>query len=317
MGFTVDEGRTYPVNVEVRNQTTRAGEPVEATLGVGIAASLETIPMDLIPAQVIPYTFGPNEPKVFTFDLLIPVGTAGQSGTIKVWVEVRGAELASELTELTVSGVHAMPPFPDEPPLPAPGVGLPTEEEIKAVKATVRYRLDNLWWDLCAAVHYTDEMNEASGLALQPLWDLEERFTVEINQIFNQCLAQSNYVELQMELEALNDIQAQIMNAYILANQTHYVHSDGFLYDRATGEIRGHITDVMSAELKEAYFMYNCTPLPLHNQVSCPLLLSQIQALVASIQQVNGACQTLQAPMVRQKAELYFGFWYCGFPLGF
>jgi len=79
--FDLIEGETYTLNVHVTNQSTRAGEPCEATLTVRTTVN---IPDDgfLIPPTTETYSFGPGELHTFSYTLSIPLGYGGLTGAI-------------------------------------------------------------------------------------------------------------------------------------------------------------------------------------------------------------------------------------------
>ena len=117
----------------------------------------------------IALTEGGNEINIGLVLLEVPVFTCPHCG----------AEFATE-AELNA---HIAIAHPTEPPLPSPGTGVPTEAEVEAVKAVVRYRLDNLSFDVCASIHFTEEMNRAVEYAIAPLKPLEDRYVAEMDAI--------------------------------------------------------------------------------------------------------------------------------------
>ena len=311
-GFTVDEGKTYLVRLEVRNRTTKAGVPVEATLSIGISVYLETVPMVLIPEQVTPYNFGPNQARNFPFDMTVPAGTSGQSGTIKAWVSgPDGVEIASVLEELIISGIHAMPPFPNEPPLPTPMTGMPTAGEIAAVKATVKYRLDHLWFDPCAAVHFTEEMNTAITLSMEPIEALQVRIQAESDRVGDACLTEAGYWELLAEMEALNTLWHKIAFFTVpgapppsLPAGLYVVTSpNGMVYDLQGQPTGKHVTDYMTEEMREAYFQYQCFYLGgLSGQISCNNMWYAVEGLSKTLASITEACYQQQLTITKVMA---------------
>lgn len=98
----VVEGKSYLVRLTVTNQSTKAGLPVEAVLGVGISA---TTPWEiLISAQESDEYFGPNETRSFDYSMTIPVGTGGQVGLLTAWVDdPTGIAIASATEDVVIT----------------------------------------------------------------------------------------------------------------------------------------------------------------------------------------------------------------------
>jgi len=221
---------------------------------------------------------------------------------------------------LTGSFVAVMPgpPIEGEPPLPEPGTGVPTEEEIAAVKATVRYRLDHLWFDPCADIHYTEEMNQAMTLTLQPIWDLQERYSQEMERVYNECLAehQDELDELRERLEYLGWIRQEMAEAPGRWGSV-IIASDGSVYAPYTGEYLGKVWDTMNPEARDYFLDHGGTWYAAYAVLYCPALDNEIQAVAAQQSAIGEECYQRQLPLVRARDELYYGYWYCGFPLGY
>ncbi len=99
---TLKEGESYTVRVTVTNQSTRAGVPVEATLGVGITSVTE-LGYVLIPGQESSEHFAPNETKTFDYTMDVP-SDIGQSGSIVAWVtDPAGADIVSATERFTIT----------------------------------------------------------------------------------------------------------------------------------------------------------------------------------------------------------------------
>lgn len=110
--FTLTEGESYIVRVTVTNQSTRAGMPVEATLGVGITSVTE-LGYVLIPGQESSEHFAPSEISTFDYTMDIPTNV-GKSGSIVAWVtDPAGADIVSAIEHFTIT--------PEEIPAITPG----------------------------------------------------------------------------------------------------------------------------------------------------------------------------------------------------
>lgn len=101
---TVNEGGSYPVRLTITNQSYKAGLPVEAVLGVGIAAGTESI--SLIPPQLSSEYFAPNETRTFSYTMIVPSGSSGQLGTITAWIEAPTGLVLASVSE----GITIVPP---------------------------------------------------------------------------------------------------------------------------------------------------------------------------------------------------------------
>ncbi|MBA7650301.1 hypothetical protein ES703_58104 [subsurface metagenome] len=101
----VAAGESYVVRLTVLNQSTRAGEPVGATLGVGISAATKLT--TLIPAQVSSEYFAPNETRTFDFNMPVPAGTGGETGLISAWVDdPTGKAIASATEDVVIVEIY-------------------------------------------------------------------------------------------------------------------------------------------------------------------------------------------------------------------
>lgn len=104
---TVIEGKSYSVRLSVTNQSTRAGLPVEATLGVGISAATEWT--GLIPIQVSSEYFAPGETRTFDYTMAVPVGAGGETGQITAWVEdPTGLAIASATEDVVIAPAEVL-----------------------------------------------------------------------------------------------------------------------------------------------------------------------------------------------------------------
>jgi len=93
-------GETYQVKLTVTNQSTKAGVPVGATLGVGIFAMAGVM---LIPKRVDQEYFGPGQTREFTYSMTVTEEASGP-GAITAWVEdPSGKEIAKAIADILVT----------------------------------------------------------------------------------------------------------------------------------------------------------------------------------------------------------------------
>lgn len=98
----VIEGKVYVITLTVTNQSTKAGMPVEAVLGIGISAATEFT--TLISPQLSSEYFSANETRVFEYAMSVPIGAGGQGGVITSWVEdPTGLAIASATEDLVIA----------------------------------------------------------------------------------------------------------------------------------------------------------------------------------------------------------------------
>jgi len=105
---TITEGKSYVVRVTVTNQSTKAGVPVEATLGiVFVSATAYEI---IAPRQEKQESFAPGETKTLDFPMDIPTGLTGREGVIYVEVtDPTDIVIASDTKDLIIEA----PPIGD------------------------------------------------------------------------------------------------------------------------------------------------------------------------------------------------------------
>jgi len=105
---TVLEGESYPVRVTVTNRSTRAGEPCETDLAVEIEGS--TYYTTLIPTQRIAEHFDAGQAKAFTYSMNVPMGSGGETGSIRTRVFAPDGSLIAAAEEpITIQEVVAPP----------------------------------------------------------------------------------------------------------------------------------------------------------------------------------------------------------------
>lgn len=335
MTKTVDEGQSYTLRVGVSNTSTRGGVRVAASLRLGVSVKLETKPLVLIPSQIITYNFGATEEHFFDFPLNIPIGFSGASGTMDAWLERPDATVIGGHTyeALVVSGIHAMPPFPGEPPLPPAGTGVPTATEVAAVKATIAYRFQHLWFDVCAGLNYTAEMSQALVLSQAPMQPLVDRYTAELNRIsdvwhaandtqLNAWKAQMTELARQMSvfIAGFNSAMAAIppygvqysanqpLNTVLVVDLSRVVNG--------LNPTVGYFTDFMSAESATIAIQWQCS---IYDGGPAYVKLDQAYQSYSTLwQNKMGELAQLQltTQRVRDTLRLY-GVWYCGFSLGY
>ncbi len=100
------------------------------------------------------------------------------------------------------------------PELPTPGTGVPTDEEVNAVKAVVRYRLEHLGFNVCADQHFTDQMNQATTLAMAPIASLQARYQTEIDRILALILTDPDYLGALAEVKRLQQLFTTVNAEY-------------------------------------------------------------------------------------------------------
>lgn len=106
MSYQLMIGETYTIKVTVTNQTTRGGQPWEADLTVGIAASVSDgfATIELIPSAETTSHFAPASSLPFTFPMSVPSTAAGMTGGISVGVrDPFGKLLDSENVEVIIA----------------------------------------------------------------------------------------------------------------------------------------------------------------------------------------------------------------------
>lgn len=105
----ITEGVPYLVRLTVTNQSTKAGIPVEATLGVGVSSVADST--ILIPEQVAGEYFAAGETRTFDYDMVAPPGSGGQSGVITAWVKDPAGRVIAQATEDVIILAVIVPPF--------------------------------------------------------------------------------------------------------------------------------------------------------------------------------------------------------------
>lgn len=328
MAFTVDENKPYTAVLSIMNTSRKGGVPVAAVLIVGLHIYLETKPMDLIPKASASISFGPNETKNIPYPFVVPAGVSGASGTIQAWIEFpNGKQLAPLMEELIISGVHAMPPFVGEPALPPAGIGVPTAEEVTAVKATIRYRFEHLWFDTCAGLHYTTEMGQALSLSVAPMDPLITRYTAEIKRIGDQYMIDhkveydalaASYTELNRQIDVLVAGFNSAIQAISAAGYAY--NSDGQVVDiYHTGlpvpRPQGLFVNWLSGEAQTLWIKWGCGFY--EGDISYVNLDEARQAASGQIQMFYGRQYAAQLPTLRTRGLLSYRVWYCGFSLGY
>lgn len=101
---TVTEGESYSVKLTITNQTTSAGIPEEATLTIGIEATV--LSEVLIPAQERAEYFSAGQTRSFSYTMNVPPGLGGYSGSIIAAVmDPTGVILAQATEPLVVEAL--------------------------------------------------------------------------------------------------------------------------------------------------------------------------------------------------------------------
>jgi len=102
----LEEGESYTIVLTVTNQTTKAGTPWEASLGVGIHVFVDSI--DLIPPDFrYGEYFAPGQTREFSWPLDIPLDIGARSGSINASVlDPDGRRIASDIKPLNIIAVE-------------------------------------------------------------------------------------------------------------------------------------------------------------------------------------------------------------------
>lgn len=234
----------------------------------------------------------------------------------EVTVKPGNNEISVELEVLEV------PPEEEEPPLPTPGIGMPTDEEIEAVKATVRFRLDHIGWGVCADIHYTPEMNNLLLKAIAPLEALKVRIGEETIRRKEECLGDS--------VEQWRATRSEIIRRWQLCLNFDYRKycpcgfRYGYCYDwDKTGvwmcnefnlATRRPIEEVLRIAGIWEYWVEGGCHMGEYQPV-CTKYWDRIQGLDSGMSLKQDQCR--QDGLIRKGAMLDYAYWYCGFPLGY
>lgn len=231
-----------------------------------------------------------------------------------------------------------VPALPAEPPLPPPGTGMPTDAEIEAVKATVRYRLDHLWFDPCAGI-YPPGGNEAVLEAVKPIRDLQARVNAEIARIQGEeaeavaewYAKEAYYDEINREFGKLNinyfrEYIKEIYDAFKVAISC----PDGLgvrvyktLGDLRAGIIlyKGYVYDFLTPEQKALVDKWGATFVKSYLHPVCSYFswaaYNAAKSAFAEAQAIGREYQARWKPLIRVHDELRMDYWYCGIPLGY
>lgn len=266
-------------------------------------------------------------------DVRLPVAMPAAEGTYHVYVDVS----VEDLLIGAYQAVEDVVVIPGEPPLPPPGTGVPTEAEIEAVKATVRYRLDHLWFDPCAGI-YPPGGNEAVLEAVKPIEDLQARVNAEIARI--QAEEREAVAEWYAEEDRLDAIQAKFyainydffverINACSISTSGRLSwkcvapdgrygcpnpdglwwrseHPEATVYNYLTSDERALIE-----EWNAGWFADR------HMRFWSRSLYNAARAAWQSAQDAGLEYQARWKSLVRLHDELRIDYWYCGVPLGY
>ncbi|MBA7623297.1 hypothetical protein ES703_30691 [subsurface metagenome] len=264
------------------------------------------------------YSFIDIEPRTYTISF---AKDGYEVLTEEIVLEPGNNELNVELVLLEV-----IPPE-EEPPLPPLGTGMPTDEEIEAVKATVRFRLEHLPWDICNLdIHYTAEMDAITAEALQPIFDLQERIVQEGERRRGICLDESQgaFADVQSEMDELARVSGLILG-FDWRKHCCAVGSGGQCHQMAiypgTGMMVCYDTgvkvyDFLSSEAREAYnaggCYWDCCGPGRTNGFRCPGFEAQYRTLITKKALIIEACDKIMWGYNSKANELNAQYWYCG-----
>ncbi|GAI63060.1 unnamed protein product [marine sediment metagenome] len=214
--------------------------------------------------------------------------------------------------------------------------GMPSDEEIEKTKALVRSRLDSLAWDVCADIHYTPEMNNKIAQVLEPIWALQKRIDKAREEMYEQALIDARYYETKEELErqAAEMGQKCFFCGWEITQIKSYLTSIGlvpagrelgirwtgevFLTPRWAGEpdtILGYLTNLVGG----AGAWNTCGASWAQQKIVCVGYYYFLKGMHDTLVGIQENCRRSIGwdDLVRKRGMLFYGVWYCGYPLGY
>ena len=305
--FQSREART--AKVTVRNHTSMALD-YRAVLYMGI---------DQVAMAEVNFRLNAGESREISLSVTMPV----QIGQYPVYISVFSAGvLLAHYRSVEDVGVTIM-------------AGMPSDSLITVVKEWTRTQLAALPWNPCADIYYTPEMNERMRQIVATIDLLQERMTTERTRLYNEALAaDASYAELEAKKAEIDRI-FQVMSDITFTNLFKYnnlcgISSGGMCYrtvnnvcyagtvgdDPLYGFV-GYIPDLITAEQRKIWYDWAYYWLESDSRIHSVKLIMYNQSINEGMMAIREGYYNQYTWITRKAAELFYGYWYCGYPIGY